>query len=542
VGHTMVPPLSGRKLNPGLQERVVESTTFSIAPRFRTFLLALLVAISYYTGTQLGFSFTPSQTPISTFWPPNAILLAALLLAPTRLWWAFILAVLPAHFLVQLQSGVPVPNSLGWFIGNTGEALLGAVAIRHFKKERLSFDSLRDTVTFLVFGVVVAPLVTSFLDAADIVLTGMGRDYWVFWTTRLSSNMISNLTIVPTVVLFASCWNSWIRRATVARWVEAGLLAFGILFVSVLEFSRPSSIANALGLIYALLALLLFAAVRFGMAGLSASMLVVALVSIWDTMHNAGPLVRAPMAEGVLSLHVLLGAFTVPSMLLVAALGERRRGEESLQGTREKLIHAQEQERHRVARELHDDIVQRLTLLDLEVQRLQSESEPALRPGLQKLHEQVSSASEATRELSHGLHPFLLEYLGLEKALKNLCRQTSAQCSITINIREENMPAGLASDISLCLYRVVQEALQNIVKHSHARNAVIELSATSERALLRIVDEGIGMDTEQQRGSGMGLASIQERVMAVKGTVRISSVPSKGTTIEVSVPFTKGQS
>jgi signal transduction histidine kinase len=541
VSHTMGSLFWGGRVTSDRREKVFESALSAIPLRFRTFLLALLVAISYYAGTKLGFSFTPAQTPISTFWPPNAILLAVLLLVPTRLWWAFLLAVLPAHLLVQLQSGVPMPSALGWFAGNTGEALLGAVAIRYFKKEKLLFDSLRDIAIFLVFGVLVAPLVTSFLDAAVVVLTGLGRDYWVFWTTRLSSNMISNLTIVPTAVLLATCWSSWIRTGTLARWVEAGLLAFGTVFFSVLVFSRPMT-NSILGLIYAPLALLLLAAVRFGVAGLSFSTLVVAVVSIWNTMHNVGPLVRTSIAESVLSLHVLIGAFALPLMFLAAAIAERRHGEEWLRSIREKLIRAQEQERHRIARELHDDIVQRLTLAGLELDRVRLESDAVLRRELDRLHEQVSSASEATRALSHDLHPFVLEYLGLEKGLRTLCRNTGEHYPVSINFTGQNVPPDVAYPISLCLYRVAQEALQNIVKHSQARVATIELKATSGQALLRILDDGIGMSPEQQHGAGMGLASMRERVTALGGTLKISSAPSKGTTIDVSIPFAEGQS
>src|SRR5258708_39268291 len=89
-------------------------------------VIVLLVAIGYYAGPRIGFLFTPPQTPTAAFWPPNAILLAAFLITPVRKWWALLLAVLPAHLLVQLHAGIPVSSMLGWFVGNTGEALLGA--------------------------------------------------------------------------------------------------------------------------------------------------------------------------------------------------------------------------------------------------------------------------------------------------------------------------------------------------------------------------------------------------------------------------------
>src|SRR5947199_4620761 len=92
---------------------------------FNTPVIALVVALSYYVGSQIGFLLTPASTPIATFWPPNAILLAAFLLTSPRIWWVLVLAVFPAHLLVQLRTGIPLVTALAWFVGNTGEALLG---------------------------------------------------------------------------------------------------------------------------------------------------------------------------------------------------------------------------------------------------------------------------------------------------------------------------------------------------------------------------------------------------------------------------------
>jgi integral membrane sensor domain MASE1 len=144
----------------------------------RTVRPALLVAISYYVGTRIGFAWTPIGQPNSTFWPANAILLATLLMAPRRTWWILLLAVLPTHMLAQLQAGVPVWTALGWFLTNTSEALIGAFCIARLTHPRNTLDNVRGVFTFVVFGVVLAPLATSFLDAAAVVITGWGRVFW----------------------------------------------------------------------------------------------------------------------------------------------------------------------------------------------------------------------------------------------------------------------------------------------------------------------------------------------------------------------------
>ena len=203
LSHSFIFPLSKLRTvsTSNRSDSILQETVRSALPFLRRSVIALSVAISYYLGSQIGFFFTPAHSPIAVFWPPNAILLAAFLLTPPRIWWLLLLAVLPAHVFIQLRTGIPVLSSLGWFVGNTGEALLGAACIRYFKKEKPLFESMRGIVVFMAFGVLVAPLVTSFVDAASTVLTGLGPDYWTLWAARLTSNMIANLIIVPTIVV-----------------------------------------------------------------------------------------------------------------------------------------------------------------------------------------------------------------------------------------------------------------------------------------------------------------------------------------------------
>jgi len=537
VSQSIIFPLSRSRTASDQVDAVPQETVHLTRRFFRTSAIALLVAVSYYAGSQIGFSLTPSQSPIAPFWPPNAILLAAFLLARPRIWWVLLLAVLPAHLLIQLRSGAPMLASLGWFVGNTGEALLGAACVRYFKKEKPLFESVQGIIVFLAFGVLLATLVTSFVDAASRVLTGLGSNYWTLWTARLTSNMIANLIIVPTIVISGVNGISWFRRADFARYFEAGVLAVGIVIVSLLVFSRESPAGGMPTFVYAPLPLLLWAALRFGAGGLSASMLVVALISAWDAMHVRGPLGNLSVADHLLSLHFLLMVFAIPLMLTAGLIAERRRGDEVLRETRVKMVDAQEQERHRIARELHDDIVQQLTLMGLDVDRLRSGSNACAKTDLDKLYDQISVVSNATRDLSHNLYPFTLEYLGLARALKKLCQDTGAQSSLAISFSEKDVPSRLPPDISRCLFRIAQEALQNIVKHSHARAASMELKVRGGHVLLRIVDDGIGITPEQHHSGGMGLATMRERAWALGGTCKVRLGPQKGTTVEASVPL-----
>jgi signal transduction histidine kinase len=519
-----------------------ETRDSSVSTRriMRIFRSALLVGIGYYVGTRVGFYLTPHGQPNSTFWPPNAILLAGLLLAHRRTWWVFLLAVLPAHLLAQLQTGVPFWTAIGWFITNTSEALIGAFLITRFTRGKI-FDSARGVVNFVVFGVVIAPLVTSFLDAAAVVITGWGHGYWPLGAERFWTNALAELTVVPTIVICGSNGISWIREASVARWCEAALLALGSVSVTALVFGlRPVSPATIPALLYAPLLLLLWATVRFGSGGMSACLLCIAPISIWHLMQGTEPFSSASMPENVLSLQILFCIVAVPLLFLSALMHEARRTEDSLRKISGSLINAQEQERHRIARELHDDLGQQLALASAQLDGLIQESDASLKPNLADLSDQISAISNATREISHGLYPSQLEYLGLASAVRRMCHEIGHGKQISIQLAVGDLPH-LQPSISLCLYRVVQEALHNVMKHSLADRVEVQLGSDNQRVMLQITDNGVGFDVSRQT-KGLGLHSMRERVRSVDGTIEIVSAPKTGTRIEVLVSLRQGES
>ena len=499
---------------------------------------ALLVGISYYVGTRIGFAWTPTGRPNSTFWPPNAILLAALLLVRRREWWTLLLAVLAAHMVAQLQVGVPVWTAAGWFVTNSSEALIGAYCITQFPDSARRLDGVYGVLIFVGFGVLFAPLATSFLDAFAVVITGWGRHYWPLSFERFWTNALAELTIVPLIVLCRSNPISWIRRAGIARVGEAALLAIGTVLVAIVVFGlKAVSPATTPALLYVPLPFLLWAASRFGLGGLSTSLLSLALISTWYTMHGRQPFPNASMSQNILSLQILFCVVAVPLMFLSAVMAEARRTQELLNKTSGSLIEAQEQERHRIARELHDDLGQALALTKVTLDGLiQQESGESLKSALTDLSSQVSAVSETAREISHGLYPPQLEYLGLGKTLKRLCDELRKRKNISILFTLGNLPEQLQSSISLSLYRIAQETVHNIITHSQAKNVQVELGADDTKISLRIIDDGIGFDPSHQAG-GLGLESMRQRVQAVGGFIDISSSPNSGTRIEVRLPY-----
>lgn len=511
----------------------------SIAAR-STFSLvgaALLVGISYYVGTRIGFVWTPKGHPNSSFWPPNAILMAALLLVPRRAWWMFFLAVFPAHMFAQLQVGVPVWTAAGWFITNGFEAFIGAYCITKFSDSERMLDSARGVFIFVVFGVLIAPLSTSFLDAADVVMTGWGRDYWHLGLERFFTNAMAMLTIVPPVVVLSTKKMLRIRGISAGRWLEFALLIGATVLVAGWVFGPfPPSPATAPTMMYLPLPFLVWAAARFGLAGLSLSLFSLNLISTWYATHGLEPFPYASLPQNILSLQILFCLIGTTLMFLSAVMTEARRTQESLRSMSGNLVKAQEQERHRIARELHDNLGQELALVEITLDRLIDKSDPSLKPELTDLSSRVSAISGTTREISHGLYPAALEYLGLQKSLARLCDDVKHGKDLSVDLTIGKLPDRIQPEISICLYRVAQETLHNIITHSHARNVQVELTSRHGRILLMIIDDGVGFDVNNEK-AGMGLVSMRERIRAIGGSIHISSFQKAGTLIEVRVPL-----
>jgi signal transduction histidine kinase len=507
----------------------------------RTVGSSLLVGFGYYIGTRIGFALTPSGQPNSTFWPPNAILLAAFLLAPRRTWWTFLAAVLPAHMIAQLQTGVPGWTAVGWFVTNTSEALIGAFCITQLTHRKPLFDSVRGVFNFMLFAVLVAPLATSFLDAAAVIVTGWGRGYWPLGAERFWTNALAELTVVPSIVICSSNGRSWIRQSSATRFCEAGLLAIGTVLVTVLVFGLGDvSPATAPAVLYAPLPLLLWATIRFGSGGLSLSLLSIALMSIWYTMHGREPFPYASMPQNILSLQILFCMVGVPLIFLSAVMSEARQTQESLRNVSGSLINAQEQERSRMARELHDDINQRLAMLAIELEKVREHSlvlPPEVASRLQELRKETTEISSDIQALSHDLHSSQLEYLGVVAGIKSWCKEFAERQNMEIDCRQD-VRSTLPNEIGLCLFRVLQEGLHNAAKHSGVKRIEVQLAENSGEIHLIVRDWGKGFDIDAaRRGKGLGLTSMQERVRLVNGTIAIDSKPMGGTTIHVRVPL-----
>ena len=297
--------------------------------RASTIVAATLVCVGYFIGARVGFAFTIHPSPVSTLWPPNSILLAALLLSPTRSWAILLLAAFPAHLAIQLANHIPLTMILLWFVSNCSQALIGATCIRRLARGPTRFDDSRHVGAF-VLGSIVGVFVSCFLDVGFVELVGGWGEgaFWQLWRARFFSNVLAELTVVPAIVAWSQIDGRSLRRVSARSLVEVVGLGVGLLGVSALVFVwRESGLGGIPALLYAPVPFLVWAAVRFGSIGTSTATMVVVLLATRGAMNRVGPFVASSPGDSALSIQLWLIFTSIPLLLLSAVMRERKRAE-----------------------------------------------------------------------------------------------------------------------------------------------------------------------------------------------------------------------
>lgn len=320
--------MSGAPASLPVQPPVTRTPRIGFAPP--TAMVCLLVFAGYYFGAKLGFALTFHPHPVSVLWPPNAILLAALLLTPVRIWWLVLLAALPAHLATQLQSEVPPSMIFCWFISNSCEALIGAACTRYLIRGPVRLNRLRDVGIFCLCCVFLAPLLASFLDSGFVVLNHWGEgSYWEIFRIRFSSSVLAELTITSLLVTWGS--QGIARWRGISRWrlLEGACLLLGLCVASFSLFSKMASEADA-ALLYAPLPFLLWAAVRFGTRGAATAITAVAFLAILGAANGHGPFSEKSTEANALFVQLFLIFRSLPLLFVAALIEERDRVVETL--------------------------------------------------------------------------------------------------------------------------------------------------------------------------------------------------------------------
>jgi signal transduction histidine kinase len=466
-------------------------------------------------------------------WPGNILLVCVLLLTPRRTWPISIAAALATFALYDLHIGISIRSIIFFQFSDAAEVLTAALGLAYCFGGVPHLDSVKALAKYSFFAVLFAP----FAGACFSGLATYG-EYWKSWPIAFLAQALGYLTLMPAILGWVSKRPEW-ANASLSRHLEAVALLVGLLVLGYFSFVSPSTIVVP---VLTIVPLLLWAALRFGTTGVSSLTIAVAFLAIWGAVHGRGPFVGPDSARNVPSIQVFLLFLAAPFMVLAVVVEERKRAEHTLASVNRKLIEAQEKERSRIAREIHDDICQRLALLAVGLQQLEQDT-PNLPAGevgsrVNELSHRTTEIASDAQALSHQLHSGKLQLLGLAAALRGFCKEFEQQQKADIEFSSQDLPRLLATDISLSLFRVAQEALNNSAKHSGVRRFEVRLWAEQGAIHLTVQDSGLGFDWEvAKQGRGLGLTSMEERLRVVNGTLSIASQSRRGTLIHARVPL-----
>ena len=304
----------------------------SVGAWLRTVSGVLASTVCYYIATQIAWTLTFPDSKVSLFFPPHAVLVCVLLAVPIRHWWAYVLAAASAHFLATQQAQWPPAYALTCEAFDVVQNVSAAAGIRILIKSPLKAITLRDAILFVLIAVVLVPFGTAFWGASFTVSYGFGTRYWIEWRNLGISNAVTAVVLVPAFLLGAHhLFVGRPRALSSPRVLEAALVGACTVALGIFAFDRtPAGPGTSPALLYAPIPLLIWAALRFGLGGISVSMLIITFLAISGTMRGHGPFLSQTPAENATALQLFLLVTATPLMLLAVVIEEERRSKEAL--------------------------------------------------------------------------------------------------------------------------------------------------------------------------------------------------------------------
>ncbi|HWZ98024.1 MAG TPA: MASE1 domain-containing protein [Candidatus Dormibacteraeota bacterium] len=524
----------------------------------------------YFFVCKLGLRLATVHPSATAVWPGTGIALAAILLLGYEIWPGIFFGA----FAVNLTTAGSIVSSLGIASGNTLEAVIGAYLVVRFAGGRNVFNRAEGIFKFFFFACVVATTVSASIGTASLVFTGFGRGvHWEsLWFTWWLGNMAGAILVTPCFVL----WSSQPAFArTRRRAVLQSMALLSLLIVSAIVFGAfLSPTAQNYPLKFICIPFVVWVAFELRPREAALAVLGFSIIAIGSMLHVARG-VSIPN-ESLLVTQVFLSVVAITGLLVSVAVSERNRNEDKLEKakieleervldrTREleeqivrqkraeqalrdlswRLLQAQDDERRRIARELHDSTGQSMAALAMILSKMRNkaESDPEFSNQLNESKQIIRAVSDELRTTSYLLHPPLLDEMGLKASLHWYIEGFKERSNISVNLYMPENLERLPSDLELMVFRVVQECLTNVHRHSGSPSATIHLSNSNEKLTLEIRDQGRGIPADRLvalTGSGLvgvGLRGMQERVKTFGGELEISS-DEQGTTVRATIPI-----
>lgn len=548
--------------------------TIRVNSRISLFLYTGMVALAYYAGARLGLTYAVVGGAISLVWPSSGIALTALLV----LGYAVAPGIAIGSFFANVSEGTPVAVAAMIGTGSMAGALIAAVLLKRVARFRLTFDRIDDVLAFIGLAAVVSPAVSAVIGTTALFEGNLvpADEYGAAFLKWWLGDMMGVLVVAPPLFSILTYSNPVHSTQQV---IEACGLTVATFWVSYLIFGARQLVGH--GYYPAALAIFPFtiwAALRFDRLGTSIATLMVSVMAIWGTTRGTGPFAAESPVDSLVRWCTFANVVAVTGLLLAAARAQQRRAYSLLQEShielerrveertedlekknselREEMVHRRvlereliqigDQQQRRIGRELHDGLGQQLTSLGLYCaalnQKLQTQRHPAAADAA-TIVGLVKQASLMTRRIAHGLDPVAMEYGGLATALHGLAETARTLNGLDCMLRIAPDVDVLDPLMQINLYRAAQEAVNNVLKHSHGRRIWIDLTQADGMQTLSISDDGAGVgQDEMERAAGLGLHNLRHRASLLGGSCTVTRNAFGGTTVAISYPLPEGSS
>jgi signal transduction histidine kinase len=505
----------------------------------------LVASIAYWAGAEFAFLVgTLSDSIFAPFWPPNMILFCALLSARYADWWRFLIAVFPAHVIAELQVGMDWPQLTVAFLTNCAVALLSASAIRWLLMRPPWLNTFRRALIFVIVTAGLAPALIAFWGAyVRIFGDGASGDYWAFWLQWYLSNALGNLTLTPVILAFfysgvGELSHAWSRKHLIEIvFVSAGVILTCVIAIEASIYWSAKSILPAL--LYLPFPFLLWATVRLGVRGACLAVLILTLTSIWANLSGPSLFSSSDREANVLALQLFLTGLAAPLLLLGAYVSGARQTQNRSHELSRMALTSNEENHRKMAEDLHEGVCQDLAAAYLKARYLFNQLPADTRSEAAEVEERILEAIGTLRAAAYGMYPPLLAEGGLEPAFRSFIHSYSQRTGIAVALHLPSDIGRLDPEAENVAFRIVEEALTNVERHSGSYSALVSISRDSESAdglLLRIENPAPSALRKRNAvlwlrriapasvASGLGIAAMTERLNAIGGRLEFHSI------------------
>jgi signal transduction histidine kinase len=499
----------------------------------------LALAAAYYGAAKLGQTLRYTAS-VSAIWPPAGLGIAALYLWGLRWWPGILLGELVVNGELLLDdAGLPLGSLLGQQTGNMLEIVVGALLLRELIGTRAALDRVEQVGGMLV-ALVTATVISATVGTLSMLAGGVieGSDVTEFWRTWWLGDTSGVLVVLPLLLAWAADPVAAWRR--IRTWEGVAL----ILSVTVLA---AAAVSTEDPVTYMVFPALIWAAFRFGPPGATVAIAIAAGVTIGITANDVGPFYKQPIDHKTLSTQLYIAVAAVTTLLLSAIVSERTRSAADLAEAKRHEGEQAVEERHRIARDLHDSVSQALFSTALHVRTAQKAVEQEGLSPSGPLGRAVDEIGELTKGAQSEMRELISELgrdpvkAGLVTALAEHGARLANQDGVVIDVRGPDGRLALSHVAEVQLFGIGREALSNVVKHAGAGTAWVLVETRPGWVRLEISDDGSGFDPAATHPGHFGLDSMRSRAKEAGGILTITSTPGLGTTVRVEVPTDSGE-